>query len=169
MTSSKIQKLRVLCAFQKSNLGVQVRKFVIEVLSKHTSFGAKIPIGNYMFLQLHVRVTCPRNYSASIYLLKVNNRNTRTRCEICSKLNIKTPERRKFQCNFENVGRVYADWDNLNQIYSSCIHNLILNSFCGWGVSKFRKISQKMTKKSYFSNLKISVWRSMFPRKFQKT
>ena len=31
---------------------------------------------------------------AGIYLLKVNNRNTRTRCEICSKLAIKTPERR---------------------------------------------------------------------------
>ena len=30
-----------------------------------------------------------------IYLLKVNNRNTRTRCEICSKLTIKTPERRQ--------------------------------------------------------------------------
>ena len=29
---------------------------------------------------------------AGIYLLKVNNRNTRTRCEICSKLTIKTPE-----------------------------------------------------------------------------
>ena len=31
---------------------------------------------------------------AGIYLLKVNNRNTRTRCEICSKLTIKTLERR---------------------------------------------------------------------------
>ena len=30
----------------------------------------------------------------SVYLLKVNNRNTRTRCEICSKLTIKIPERR---------------------------------------------------------------------------
>ena len=30
----------------------------------------------------------------SIYLLKVNNRNTGTRCEIYSKLTIKTPERR---------------------------------------------------------------------------
>ena len=29
---------------------------------------------------------------ASIYLLKVNNRNTRTRCEICSKLTIETLE-----------------------------------------------------------------------------
>ena len=34
---------------------------------------------------------------AGIYLLKVNNRNTRTRCEICSKLTIKTPER-SFWC-----------------------------------------------------------------------
>ena len=30
-----------------------------------------------------------------IYLLKVNNRNIRTRCEICSKLTKKTPEQRQ--------------------------------------------------------------------------
>ena len=30
---------------------------------------------------------------AGIYLLKVNNRNTRARCEICSKLTIKTQKR----------------------------------------------------------------------------
>ena len=29
-------------------------------------------------------------YPAGIYLLKVNNRNTRTTCEICSKLAIET-------------------------------------------------------------------------------
>ena len=29
------------------------------------------------------------------YIFKVNNRNTRERCEICSKLTIKTPERRQ--------------------------------------------------------------------------
>ena len=28
------------------------------------------------------------------YMFKVNNRNTRTKCEICSKLTIKSPERR---------------------------------------------------------------------------
>ena len=32
-------------------------------------------------------------HPAGIYLLKVNSRNTRIRCEICSKLTIKTPER----------------------------------------------------------------------------
>ena len=33
-------------------------------------------------------------YPAGNCMFKVNNRNTRTRCEICSKLTIKTPERR---------------------------------------------------------------------------
>ena len=30
---------------------------------------------------------------ANIYLFKFNNRNTRKKCEMCSKLTIKTPER----------------------------------------------------------------------------
>ena len=37
---------------------------------------------------------CISRNPVDIYLLKVNNRNTRTRCEICSKLTRKTPERR---------------------------------------------------------------------------
>ena len=32
-----------------------------------------------------------------IYMFQVNNRNTRTRCEICSKLLIKTSERRHWR------------------------------------------------------------------------
>ena len=42
-------------------------------------------------------------------MLKVNNRNTRTMCEICSKLAIKIPERRHrrrsgiFIVNFEHI------------------------------------------------------------------
>ena len=34
---------------------------------------------------------------AGNYMFKVNNRNTRTRCEICSKLTIKIPERRQWR------------------------------------------------------------------------
>ena len=34
------------------------------------------------------------HYPVSIYLFNVNNRNTRKRCKTCSKLTIKTPERR---------------------------------------------------------------------------
>ena len=32
-------------------------------------------------------------YPAGNYMFKVNNRNTKAKCEICSKLTIKTPER----------------------------------------------------------------------------
>ena len=48
-------------------------------------------------------------FPTDIYLLKINNRNTRTRCEICLKLTIKTPERRKWRrshvsiVNFEHI------------------------------------------------------------------
>ena len=51
-------------------------------------------------------------YPAGIYLFKVNNRNTRTRCEICSKLTINTPERRQwrrsgvFIVNFEHISHL---------------------------------------------------------------
>ena len=48
-----------------------------------------------------------------IYLLKVNNRNNRTRCEIYSKLTIKTPERHYwrrsgvFNVNFEHISHFF--------------------------------------------------------------
>ena len=54
--------------------------------------------------------------TAGIYLLKVNNKNTRTRCEICSKLKIKTPERRQkrrsgvFIVDFEDISHVVLEF-----------------------------------------------------------
>ena len=47
-----------------------------------------------------VRLFCHSNYPAGNYMFKVNNRNTRTRCEICSKLTIKIPER----CHWRRSG-----------------------------------------------------------------
>ena len=46
-----------------------------------------------------------------IYLLKFNDRNARTRCEICSKLTIKAPERQwrrsgVFVVNFEHISHL---------------------------------------------------------------
>ena len=52
------------------------------------------------------------NFPVGIYLLINNNRNTRTRFEICSKLTIKTPERRQwcrsgvFIVNFEHISHL---------------------------------------------------------------
>ena len=51
-------------------------------------------------------------YPAGICMFKVNNRNTRTRCEICSELIIKTSERRHwrlsglFIVNFEHISHL---------------------------------------------------------------
>ena len=56
----------------------------------------------------YLRILIP----AGIYLLIVNNRNTRTRCEICSKLTIKTLERHHwhrsgfFIVNFEHISHL---------------------------------------------------------------
>ena len=51
-------------------------------------------------------------FPVGIYMFKVNNRNSITRCEICSKLTIKTPERRHwrrsgvFIVNFEHISHL---------------------------------------------------------------
>ena len=51
-------------------------------------------------------------FPAGIYLLKVNNRNTRRRCEMCSKLTIKNPEQHHwrrsgvFILNFEYISHL---------------------------------------------------------------
>ena len=43
------------------------------------------------------------SFSANIYLFKVNNRNTRKRCEIYSNLTIKTPDLVFFIVNFAHI------------------------------------------------------------------
>ena len=56
---------------------------------------------------------------AKIYLLKVNNRNTRKRCEICSKLTVKIPERRHwrhsavFTVNFAHISHLFRKFLSL--------------------------------------------------------
>ena len=52
-------------------------------------------------------------------MLNVNNRNNRTRCEICSKLTIKTPQRRQwrhsgvFIVNFEHISHLVLVFPSL--------------------------------------------------------
>ena len=69
----------------------------------------------------------PRENLAGIYLLKVNNRNTRINCEICSKLTVKTQEQPHwhrsgvFIANFEHIlhcSSVYIV--NLEHVFPSC-------------------------------------------------
>ena len=56
---------------------------------------------------------------AGNYMFKGNNRNTKTRCEISSKLAIKTPERRQwrrsgvFIVNFEHISHLILVFPSL--------------------------------------------------------
>ena len=55
-----------------------------------------VPSRNIFKARSHMALEIPlrkNSFPAGIYLFKINNRNTRTRCEICLKLTIKTPER----------------------------------------------------------------------------
>ena len=61
-----------------------------------TNMTFNYPAGKYVLNQQNAARSVTQQeieYSpANIYLLKVNNRNTRKRCKICSKLTIKTPQ-----------------------------------------------------------------------------
>ena len=54
-----------------------------------------------------------RGFYLNVYLFKFNNRDSRKRCEICSKLTIKTPERLQwrrsgvFMVNFEHISQLF--------------------------------------------------------------
>ena len=50
------------------------------------------------------------SFPANIYLFKVNNRNTRKRCEICSKLTIATPEQHVSSFSIVDFGKVNISW-----------------------------------------------------------
>ena len=92
-----------------------------------------------------------------IYLLKVNNRNTRTRCEICSNSTIKTPKRRQwrrfgvFIVNFENISHLVVVF-----LLSTLTAGRILFCFSGdgeegwWSETVARRCS---VKKVFLENL----------------
>ena len=66
--------------------------------------------------RVHEESDCHKDYvnqfPAGNYMFKINDRNTRTRCKICSKLTIKTQERRHwrrsgvFIVNFEHISHL---------------------------------------------------------------
>ena len=61
------------------------------------------------YLDFEVIFQHSRNLPAQI---KINNRNTRTRCEICSKLTIKTPERR----HLRRSGLVFVNFEHISHL-----------------------------------------------------
>ena len=72
----------------------------------------QIKANKKVFSVSHLRLSQIYMLELFNYMFKVNNRNTRTRCEICLKLTIKTPERRQwrrsgvFIVNFEHISHL---------------------------------------------------------------
>ena len=52
-----------------------------------------------LLIRVNNNISRFNNLSANTYLFKVNNRNTRKRLEMCSKLTINTSERRQWRCS----------------------------------------------------------------------
>ena len=72
----------------------EIDLFVLHLLSSNPCL-IQSPV-LYYILNFICSIKCKRaTHGTNVYLLKINNRNSRTRCEICSKLTIKTPERRQ--------------------------------------------------------------------------
>ena len=78
---------------------------MVKYLLKVNSLDSRINVFGVDSEQVFAHWTNP----VAFYMLKVNNGNSRTRCEICSKLIIKTPKRRHwrhsgvFIVNFEHL------------------------------------------------------------------
>ena len=66
--------------------------FQVAVCEECFSIRLRCPVGNYMF--------------------KVNNRNIRAKCEICSKLTIKTPER----CHWRRSGVFIVNFEHISYL-----------------------------------------------------
>ena len=120
-------------------------------------------------------------HPANIYLFKVNNRNSRKRFEICSKLTIKTPERSQwrrfvvFVANFKHIPHLFLVFLllTLNKQVVFCL----LNRHSSHSeVSSNKVVPKKFVK--FFAGLRFAtllkkkLWHRCFPvniAKFLKT
>ena len=95
-------------------------------------------------------------FPADIYMFKVNNRNTRTRCKICSKLTIKTPERRHTPCS--SVSNVNSEQVNASWVDGVSKNFFIVNKKDGTKVrfssNKQLRQDQSVNRSVFISNFK---------------
>ena len=98
----------------------------------------KIKILVYINSRVFVVIVTICWFPAGIYLFKVNSKNTIKRCEICSKLRIKTPERRHwlhssvFIVKFQNISHIFPVFLllNLNSwMFAGCFFFFLLFLF----------------------------------------
>ena len=68
-----------------------------------------------------------KNIPTNIYLFKVNNRNIGKRCEICSRLTIKTPERRHWHHWHSSVSIVDLEQVNVSWLWCTFCDSYVLS------------------------------------------
>ena len=83
--------------FFKRNLIGYLKMIEIEYVGNTVCYYANVDLNIKKTSVLLNHTHCPN--PNAIYLLKDSNKNAWTRCEICSKLTIKTPERRQWHCS----------------------------------------------------------------------
>ena len=98
----------------------------------------------------HMTIIC--NYSADIYLFKVNNRNTRTMCEISAKLTVKTPS---FWCLYCWL------WTNFTYCSGVSIVEFVQLNNVGWDTSCYKGYQNffwvDLMPEDCFNNMKLLV------------
>ena len=78
--------------------------FICKIAKKHEKNMRKIPSSRPLLKTDSFLRISSLQISWFLEMFKVNNRNTWTRCEICSKLTIKTPERRQLWAGNYQLG-----------------------------------------------------------------
>ena len=91
---SHFPKKSLICHLEYQTLKM-LKYFLFEFVDFHNNSNKKIESDFLLTKKRYFRKKAP-SYPANIYLFKVNNSNTTKRCEICSKLTIKTSEPVKF-------------------------------------------------------------------------
>ena len=89
---------------------------------------------------------------ANIYLFKVNNRNTRKRCGICSELTIKTRER----CHGRRSGAFIGNFEHIPNLFLVFLL-LNLNKYASWQFFKYCRISCKLGLRG-LRNFPLTIW-----------
>ena len=121
---------------------------------------------NYSFsLNIYLAILVIRYLPAKIYQLKVDNENTRKKCEIGSRFTIKTPERHQWR--FSSTSRV--DVERINVCWVVCYACELCLKFLEWRKEKnwsdrpivFTVFFQ--TWSSYNEKIKLwKIWTTLF-------
>ena len=97
-------------------------------------------------------------------MFKVNNRNTRTRCETCSKLIIKTPEQVSLLLTLNMFHTLLSDWDSnktiMNQpnVFKKYKHWIILSHLLHTCIEKLETYHSLVRKALLFFSGQQCLW-----------